>query len=381
MKNVFFLFCFIIFASCQAKREYVITNDGNIACDSTMLIRSGETIYLHLDSCINNYPLVSQIYDNTEKQYYIMLDDNKLYFFDLNSGCMEKSLEINECGKLNNYSGFLYHTPDTIFVYNYKNKAVYMLDSLCHIRRGWNIKAQNVKYPVDVEALNYSPILYNAGQLILSGSVFGQDEKLFENTPLSCIINIVNNEIKYVGRYPDNYKKGDFGGVYLNSVSHAVDADGNCIYSFPIEHKLYKYNKDFSSFQTIDMGSRYISKISSSTANSFELLKDKNLRIKYYISQDSYAGILHDKFNDLYYRIAEHPLNEWESGATFCKPFSIIVLDKKGKLISETSIVEDYKELNLHNAHVVKDGILIQKENDNENIIEFVKFEFNDGNN
>lgn len=53
---------------------------------------------------------------------------------------------------------------------------------------------------------------------------------------------------------------------------------------------------------------------------------------------------------------------------------SQMVEDEFGKLLSETPIQQDYKSLNLHNVHVVKDGLLIQKKTSDENVIEFVKF-------
>ena len=46
-------------------------------------------------------------------------------------------------------------------------------------------------------------------------------------------------------------------------------------------------------------------------------------------------------------------------------------MDINGNLISETPIQKNYKELNLHNMHVTKDGLLIQMNTLDENVIEF----------
>ena len=111
--------------------------------------------------------------------------------------------------------------------------------------------------------------------------------------------------------------------------------------------------------------------ITTSDYNSLELIRDKDLRIKYFVGQHSYSNLLYDKYRNVYYRIAQHPLIGWESGA-FSKPFSIIVMDVNGTLISETPIQEDYANLNLHNMHVTRKGLLIQRETADENVIEFI---------
>ena len=75
----------------------------------------------------------------------------------------------------------------------------------------------------------------------------------------------------------------------------------------------------------------------------------------------------------MYYRIAQHPLLDWDGG-NFVKPFSIIVMNEEGELLCETPIVEDYSSLNLHNMHVTEEGLLIQRKTKDENVIEFVKY-------
>ena len=125
------------------------------------------------------------------------------------------------------------------------------------------------------------------------------------------------------------------------------------------------------------MGSRYSNSINSSSYNTLEVFKDKELRIEYFISQNSYGNILYDKYRDVFYRIAKHPLTKWD-GKTFIKPFSIIVMNRNGKLISETPILKDYATLNLGNIHVTEKGLLIQKMSKNENVIEFVNYVYED---
>ena len=247
-----------------------------------------------------------------------------------------------------------------------------MLDSIRIVKKQWNVVNNNIqKGDLDPEALTDSPILYSQGTILLSGVKLGQLNKDGDKPPISCAIDISRDEIVYGGEYPCQYFEGDFGGVYFNTIYHTLDESGNWLYSFPADHYVYSYSQDFSICEKMYMGSRYTPMITTSDYNSLELIRDKDLRIKYFVGQHSYSNLLYDKYRNVYYRIAQHPLIGWESGA-FSKPFSIIVMDVNGTLISETPIQEDYANLNLHNMHVTRKGLLIQRETADENVIEFI---------
>lgn len=372
-KVVLLLLSLLLFNSCQ-KKILMVKNEGTVAADSTLLCRQDSTIKIQIGDHLMPKPLVSQFIENDNgHMFYVMLDENTLHWFDVKANELSRTNKINNCGNLNNYSGF-FCKGDTTFVYNYIQKMVYMLDPSFKIIKHWNvINEDSHKNTFDPEALTDSPILYSQGRIILSGTKLGSLKKDENEHPVSCNINISNNDIMYGVNYPDQYLKGDFGGVYFNTIYHVLGDDNKCLYSFPADHYIYSYSTDFSTHRKFYMGSRYIPTINSSDYNSLELIKDKDLRIKYFISQHSYSNLLYDQYRKVYYRIAQHPLTGWEGGA-FPKPFSIIVMDINGNLISETPIQKDYNKLNLHNMHVTKDGLLIQMNTQDENVIEFAVY-------
>ena len=373
------LLCIVLFIACKSRPVVQVINEGNVATDSILLCRQDSTIIINIGDRLDPAPLSSQIYAGEDNETYVMLEENKLHLFNLSTGTQYDTLSLKGCGKLNSYSGFLY-TKDTIFVYNYKQKVVYCLDSALNIVDSWDVRERcKAKYPLDPEALTLSPILYFNGNIVLSGSGLGSpDDATPENRPISCCINVSTGGIIYGSAYPEQYVQGEFGGVYFNSIYQTVDKRGNYIYSFPADHSVYFYRPDLSKYEKVYMGSRYVSKIESSGSNSLDLFKDKSLRIRYYISQPSYANIVYDKFRDLYYRIVEHPfMGQWESGQNFSKPFSIIVMDGDKRIVTETPIIKDYAQLNLGNVHVPKAGLLIQKNCSDENRIEFIVYKMN----
>jgi hypothetical protein len=380
MKKITFITGLLIVSfSCKQKVEYVINLKEYVINDSTLLYKTVLSKNIHVGDSITHFPLVSQLYDKNEIVEYIILDKNKLHFFDYNTGSLKKTHYINSssttgCGVLNNYSGFYYHSPDSIFIYNYKLKYVFLIDSLSNIKKKWNVIDKNLaKYPVDPEALTASPLIFTEGIIILSGSALGQPKDASEtNKPISCLINTNNDSIKYEGCFPEQYRKENFGGVYLNSIYHSKGKDNSIIYSFPIDHYLYLYNDDYSNENKIYAGSRNIKMITSSSMSSIDIFVNKNEGIKYYVGQPSYKNILYDRYRDLYYRIATIPLSGWkESDKTFKKPFSILILNGQRALISETPIIENYNELNLDNMHISPEGLIIQRITNDENILNF----------
>lgn len=372
-KLIFFFLGVLISCSCTDRSVYSVYNPLLGSSDSTLLHRDDSVVRIHIGEYLNPNPLASQFYSDSLRNYYVMLDENSLYLLDLNSGQQIKR-DLSCCGRLNNYSGFLY-LGDTLFVYAYKDKKAFMLNENGEIMREWFVKDRTLsEYVVDAEAITDFPMLCVSKKIFLSGATLGSLEgKDLKKHPVECSIDVAGKSVSYGMEYPEQYRLADFGGVYLNNVYHSEAEGGRIVYSFPADHSVLFCSSDFSGKEVVYMGSRYADVINSSGQNSLELFKDKEIRIKYYISQHSYGRILYDRYRGLYYRIAEHPLLNWDGG-NFIKPFSIIVMDEKGELLCETSIIEDYASLNLHNMHVTKDGLLIQRRINDENVIEFVKY-------
>lgn len=196
--------CIVLFIACKSRPVVQVINEGNVATDSILLCRQDSTIIINIGNRLDPTPLSSQIYAGEDNETYVMLEENKLHLFNLSTGTQYDTLSLKGCGNLNNYSGFLY-TKDTIFVYNYKQKVVYCLDSALNIVDSWDVRERcKAKYPLDPEALTLSPILYFNGNIVLSGSGLGSpDDATPENRPISCCINVSTGGIIYGSAYPE----------------------------------------------------------------------------------------------------------------------------------------------------------------------------------
>lgn len=359
---------------CSKQGSYVVENQGGFSQDSISL-KITDSITLNIGDRIVPMPMQSQVMEDNDSLKYYILDENKLYCFDLMNDRLIDTKDVKGCGTLNNYSGFRIHNKDSLFVYNYKKKELYILN-----RNGGKINAfgfpSNQKN-VSPEAINQSPIIISSGLAVLSGIPISKKSRMTANDPISAIYDLSSGKIKFGAHMSDDYSKGYFGGVYFNSIYHCLDSENRLVYSFPASNYIYRYKLNNMELEdSIYMGSRYTKRIESAPEPTLEFLKDENERIKYYVNKDSYSGILYDPYRQLYYRIAEHPSENIDD--PFPKPFSIIVMDMHGKIITETPIQTSYGKFNRANMHVIKDGLLIQKKTENENQIKFAIYKFHE---
>lgn len=334
---------------------------------------------IKVGTIITNQPLCSQIITSKDgKEQYTLLDMNNLYIYDWETGILEDSVLLNKCGKLQNYSGFSHINNDTILVYNYSSRILYVVDikgAISEVITSPGVRKKD-SVVVDVESLNATRPLCINNRIILSGSVFGNIQDTPNHKERSSIsIDLSENRTPYTIPYPSLYYKANWGGVYMNRVYHC-DCNQSVLYSYPIEHNIYKYSCDFSECDTIYMGSQYIESIKSFGNFSINTIIDKEYRVKEFVSQSSYGPVLYDKYNNQYIRIAYHPIENWTPSEYFYQPFSIIVYNPEKKEIRESEIINNNKLYDLDNMHICKDGLAIKMINTDENVIEFKCFKF-----
>lgn len=361
------------FSSCGEKQPYIVVNNGHFSTDSIELYRLDTVISLSISDQIYPRPYRTQLYSDSCNTYYLLLNERTLYFFNLNDNSLCKTITFNNCGSLSNYSGFSFINPDSIFTYNYGTKELFLNDSTGIVIKKYDLKSENSDNIVSPEALNYSPIIISNQNAILSGTCLNSKSRLSKDDNISALVNLSNDNISYGAHYADVYSKGFFGGVYMNSIYHCKDNKNRIVYSFPASNYIYRYDSKLNYIDSLYMGSRYTDIISSSHEPTFMFMSDKKERINYYVHQHSYGEINYDKYRDIYYRIARHPLNNYD-GQNMRKPFSIIAMKPDGTIISETPILTDYSELLTSNIHVTPLGLIIQKESKDENVLEFILY-------
>ena len=367
------LFCAII-SSCKDERMCNINpNYGNNVDSNRISIRDYTKKTIFVGDNIGNRPLTSQVVRVSGVEKYYMLDDEKMYIFDWENGHLCDSIILKKSGKLNNYSGFNVITEDSILLYNYSRKTIQYVNKKGEIFKTIELKNAKSLY-TDIEALNYSKIQIINNNIIASGSTLGdtRDRRALRKSA-SVTINVSSVEAQSLLQYPEIYRKADWGGVYMNTVYH-TSSSRYMFYSFPIDHNVYKVDILNRSVSSFFMGSKYCQCICSNSGDFLEEFMDKDKRIKYYLREHSYSMILYDEYRKQLIRVAEHPTEVMNEDGTFAKPFSIIISDMNGKILSESKIIEDAMELDLLNMHITKQGLVIALIQKDENIIVFKCF-------
>jgi hypothetical protein len=334
------------------------------------------SIVLNVGNSIKNTPKSSQIIYVDDKELYALLDEPKIYIFDLEQDSLLNTIDASVAGKLLNYSGFTYVNDDSIFAYNYgKSKTLSLINSAGQLLNSYPLRVGEGQ--VSPETLTTSPIIIQNGHAILCGTPISSKSSLGKNDPIGVTIRLSDNKQTLGGAYSNEYEKGYFGGLYMNFINDCIDSDGRIIFSFPASNYIYRYDNQLQFIDSLYMGSRYINEITGLPGPSLNFLKNKDERLRYYLSQSSYSRIIYDRYNNLYYRIAHSPAKS-EDEDNLVNPFSIIVMTTDGKLVTETPLLDDYQNIISSNAHITRHGLIMQKRNENDNIMEFVLFKLND---
>ena len=372
-KNLFLLT--LLLCSCSSELMVNRNPKTNVAQDSTMITMDDYiTKEINVGDIITNRPVCSQMAEIEGKEKYMLLDMNKMYVFDWQTGMLEDSVDFHNCGKITNLSGFAYRNKDSIMVYNYSTKRMYCVNNDGKIIGEWKIPRSDDSSSeyVAAEAINGTNIICLNGASVVSGPIFGNLQDSPDNKERASLLFSVNEtDKKGWMRFPDIYYQANWGGTYMNSVSHCKVDSVSWAYSFPIEHYIHKYSLSFSNGDSIYMGSRYIDEIVETDINFVEMILDRKLRDKYYVSQHSYGPIIYDNYHELFIRVAEHPIKQWNGDVPFFKPFSLIIMSKDGKMLSETSIRENSDKLCFGDMYGCKEGLAIRKMTENENVISF----------
>lgn len=359
-------------SSCAERYENVNETDLSSKDSLSYYFDDENTVKINVGNKITNRPISSQVISTLCGEKYLLLDLGYIYVFNWNSGVLEDSIPTAKCGTINNYSGFTYLNKDSIFVYNYAQHNLYLINCKGDLIKTWSLNKihKDNHIILDAEAINRTRISYIDNSIVMSGSMLASVKDVpSESCRATAMYDLTDFGLKGSLPFPDMYCAYNWGGIYMNVPNHCV-AKGHMLYSYPISHYVYKYDKSLSVCDTIYMGSRYCRGIKSYNGDVLSSLLDKNEMILYYLSEHSYADIFHDKENGRIYRLAYHPNTKWTSGEMFNQPFSVIVADDNGKILCETQIYENL-HYNWMNAHVTSCGLAVAYDGADESIITF----------
>lgn len=324
-----------------------------------------DTIILTIDSAMNPMPFVSQIFTQNGNDHYFVLDNRKLYDYNLDQKILESIHTLDTLPPLDNLSGFRILDDGAVY-YDYKSGSVFILNSEGTII---NMIPINFDHGIDCWGISGTEVIGNNDVVYLSGppskaSGFVED---YNNTTL--FINPKSKTVKVGGKRSDIYRDFSLGRDYYWRVFHTIDDEGKLYISLPGSTEVYVFDEEMNLIREFTMNSRY---------NTSLMESDKDMthteEKKYYLSQDSFGTIAYDPNSDLIYRIATHPYSHNNMDGKTLKPFSILVADKDGKIVTETPIINTDNSMYYDVMFATSKGLYMQIDSEDENLIKFVIF-------
>jgi|GEM_PF-2777601 len=298
-------------------------------------------------------------YDNkTNKEYFVWNNDllKTLDFYSLDDGMFAFSYRINIFQRID---GFFINNFDSIFILNKKNNEIGLFNRMGKLTRMFNFNSfMSNKVAYSCWSTIEAPFIFRLNKFYINIGANLEVEKFLKH-PKLLIINIENNEIKSCNKsvfFPINYLQNIDYGFY--SPSYALSPNGLIICSFEVCHFICIYKND-KLIKTLAVKSKYLNKFEESDKSQSSNL---NYNIQFQIKNPRYGGIYYDRYNNLYYRIANHKQNLKDENNlpndVGDNPWSIIIMNDNFKLLNELFIP---KQKYYSYIFITKKGILLLK--------------------
>lgn len=254
-----------------------------------------------------------------------------------------------------NYNIMLSVGKDSLLTYSYKsNYSVKIINYEGRVLNNYSLepaKSLNIsncekkRHPSCFLNGTASNTFYN-NYFYYAGYNMGENKtskKLFSGGRL----NLKTGDFEYFTEFPPIYNKYNWGAMYYYFPHVAMNNKGQLVVSYPASHDLYVYDLNAGKHKSVNAGSSMFSVIKPFSRKK-ELKKElKGEYSKYYYTNYSYAKIMYDKKEQLYYRMALFPKNDYGKTSDRTRKISIIVLNKDFVFLGEDVLPMDKDYYNM----------------------------------
>jgi len=358
------LFFSLFLLSCSPKKSNINHCQGG--ADIYSLERDAQSaVSFDLDSLTSpniNYLKITNIDDST---FLTFLNpyNNTVYGYEYGSRTLHKAIKLEVPGKL---SGYEVVSWEKILGYRYADHEL-----TWHNGKGEMLSS--IKVPFTYEGYHFlptthAPIIFDGESIYLSGGMMSR-EKATKTATVVARIDTALSKVDYLYHFPEVYTEMFFGGEhYRMDIAYAYNAaDGVFVFSFPASHELFS-TKDFLTEEKHCAGSRFVAAIPEypyrGRGDSFRYVEENGF----------YYSVLHDRYNERYYRLCLLPAERAEKKA-YTRDLSVLIFDKNLDKIGETVLKDgiDYRLGDIAAICVSPEGLLIPKvnEDDDESTLDF----------
>lgn len=281
---------------------------------------------------------------------------NAINIYSFDEKKLEETINFETEGPngINSLTGFLWISPEEIYVYSYWGRTVYRVNNQSQVLATFQFEEfdKAIKYPV-LEPNSLRPMVLRGNQIFIAGHMYQTLPKDQIGTPF-VKVNLESKSSELIGKYPDKVFQGKWR-IKAQTYFDYLKEKKLFVISYAISDSIEvtdfkKYSKKY------EAKSSYIQAIKPFHPNYEYISNNKEEQYAYDLSS-AYWGIKYDPYRKVYYRfgIIGNTLEEFSSGLN--PIFFVIILDENFTKIGEMKFPRGVVYPSL--SFVEKDGLYI----------------------
>jgi len=274
--------------------------------------------------------------------------DNKIIVYNLKSDKVEFDISLKKLDGMV-YRDHLYHNPDSIFICSISNSSVMyilLMNKNGEIYQRWNINelantGTNGYFYIDSKHAH--PMVFIKNKLYFQASYrFKPGTVIESHIPIEIVLDLSNGFANQIGDLPLEYRQGVFYGNHQNDYSRVINKKNELVFSFPISHNIYVYDKSGELLKTVNCKSHYINEIEPIEKDKYT---DLSAIIDAYAYSAQYSDLVYDEYHNIYYRVVLHKLEKFNDQGKKNdhnkRKWSVMILDENLEKIKEVLMPEE----------------------------------------
>lgn len=316
-KKLILHFIPILFITCACHHDINQTNDGAAFCyKKTLSIPISEEVAL---ASISKFSL-DDIYD--QKCFSLMDEDSRLIqIYSLRDFTIKKSIRIKEDNYNSHHGSYLIHNLDSIFLLDYMNSKLYMIDSSGETKKSIDIRTErlidtenkfgNPHVPFPTDAINSNGFVFYDKKIFLASSGMSSVDYT-KNLKEIFVIDLKKDSIYLEMKKPKVYFKGFWGFHLLHNFQFLYNDNKDVfVVGYGVDDDVYTTNFE-TPVSPHPMNSRHLTKMAPYGRHNPTHYKKSPEIEKHTITNGYYSRMYYDKATRRYYRFVDRPINSRE---------------------------------------------------------------------
>lgn len=338
--------------------------------------KAGGDKMLYLDSMTTQESGYMQLIDSNQLAIYNE-PANTICIFDISTEKEIKKVQLYKEGPnaVIGIQGFYYQSKDSIWLYRSWQQELVLVNESGEILSKKTLADKlppidkQAFYSVSPFPLTDLPILKNEDVLILQGMNGPEVENGLQ--PATTILYDLNSDrLRLTNPYPAIYgdKINERWGTFSYRVTpYTLNEKNEMIVSFPADDSISVYNIKDDSYRRFFAGYALETNIKPLPLKSSQADLQEQ-----YLEQYQYAGILYDKYHNLYYRLVMLPTFDYDARVpnTQYKALAIIILNSSFEKVGEYQLEKAYYKY--RNIFVSEEGLHINILSDDDDYLKFI---------